>query len=118
MIRDFLAWLIGFIWKRETSMSATITIDGIAFPVSDFENAIVALRDGIKSGKSPQQIIDILAPDLLPPVETVANYFCPGVGTGIELIAFVVKNSIPFWQLPQDEQNKIMDRQSDGGKLA
>lgn len=118
MWRTFLAWLIGFIWKRETAMTATITIDGIAFPVSDLENAIITLRSGIKSGKSAQQILDNLGPDLLPPVETLVNYFCPGAGTGIELIVFVVKNSIPFWQLPQDEQNKIMDRQSDGGKLA
>lgn len=111
MLRDFLAWLIELIWKREKPMSATITIDGIEFPISDFETALSSLHDGIKSGKTPQQIIDSLGPDLLSPIETIANYFCPGLGTGIALIDWMVTNSIPFWKLPQSEQNRIQDQQ-------
>jgi len=96
-------------------MSATITIDGIAFPVSDFETAIVTLRDGIKGGKTPKEIFDSLGPSSLPIIETIANYFCPGAGTGIALIEFVVQNSIPFWKLSQADQNAIINRQGSSG---
>lgn len=113
MLRDFLAWLVDWIWKREKATSATITIDGIPFPVADFEGAVLTLHDGIKSGKSPGEIAAALGPAALPIVETFANYLFPGAGTGIELISFVVNNSIPFWKLSQAEQNRIQNQQSE-----
>ena len=114
MFRDFLAWLIGKIWAHEKAVTATLTIDGIVFPISDFEAAITVLQAGLKAKKSAKEIFDSLGPALLPIIETLANYLVPGVGTGIELIDFIVKNSTPFWALSQNEQNKIQDQQGSG----
>lgn len=106
-LRDILAWLIELIWKREKAKMATITIDGIAFPISDFEEAIVALRDGLKAGQSGSQLAESIGKSSLPVIETLANYFCPGLGTGIELLDFIATHGTPFWKLSQEDQNKM-----------
>ena len=95
-------------------MSATITIDGIAFPVSDFETAVATLQAGLKARKSSKEIFNSLGPACLPIIETLANYLFPGAGTGIELIDFIVNHSIAFWKLPQAQQNEIENRQGAG----
>lgn len=95
-------------------MAATITIDGIAIPVSDFENLANALIQGIKAGNDPADILKSIGPDLLPIAETLASGFIPYGGAMISLIVFAIQHSIAFKDLPQEEQNRIMDMSGAG----
>ena len=95
-------------------MAATITIDGIAIPVSDFENLANTLIKGVKNGDDPADIIKSLGPDLLPIAETIASGLIPYGGAAISLLVFAYSKSIPFKDLPQEEQNRIMDMSGAG----
>jgi hypothetical protein len=103
----FFEWLLR---KVGSNMSATIKIGGISFQVSDFEKAANVIIDGVRDGKKPEQIVDALEPSLLPIVETIASGFIPYGCLAIELIAFILSKSVPFKSLPQEAQNRWMER--------
>lgn len=110
MLRRFIAWLLSLAWQREEKVGTPITIDGITFQVSDFEAAANAIIGGIRDGKPKEDILASLEPALLPIVETIAGNFIPMGGAIVAVLAFAYSKSIPFKELPQDEQNAIMDR--------
>ena len=110
LARKFLAWILTWIWQKEKPVAATITIQGVTFPVSDFEAIANIIIDGIKTGKQPEDVLKNLEPALLPIVETLAGSFIPYGGAIIALAVFIYSKSIPFKSLPQKEQNDWMDR--------
>ena len=114
MIRSIIAWVLQWLWNREDKVGATITINGITIPLSDFEALANHLISGIKTGKKPEDILKSIAPDLLPIAETIASGLVPYGGAIIALLVFAYSKSIPFKDLPQAEQNRIQDMQGAG----
>jgi hypothetical protein len=110
MWRRILAWLLAMIWRREEKMAATITLGGITFPLSDFAGAANAVIDGVRSGKSKEDILASLEPQLLPVIEDVAAAFIPGGGLIVGVLAFALSKSKRFADFPQSQQNEIMNR--------
>ena len=114
MFRLLLAWVLRWAFNREKRMAATITINGITIPLSDFEALANDLIGGVKSGKKPEDILKDIAPDLLPIAETIASGLVPYGGAIIALLVFAYSKSIPFKDLPQAEQNRIQNMQGAG----
>ncbi len=114
IFRRLLAWAIRKIWEREKPMSATIMIEGISIPVSDFEAIANHIIDGVKNGNNPDDILKSIGPDILPIAETVASALIPYGGALIALLVFAYSKSIPFKNLPQEEQNRLMNMQGAG----
>lgn len=109
-----LGWLLSLAWNRIRRMAATITIDGITFPITDFEKAANALIQGFREHKSPGDILQSLEPASLPIIETIATNYLPGLGLAIGLVAFAEENKIPMKDLSQDEVNRIQTMRDKG----
>ncbi len=115
-IASALAWLFSFLWKKEGKrMAAAISIGGKVVPLEDIELIAAAIPTALRdyaSGKSAKEIMADLAPTLLSVSEDAANLICPGAGTAIGVIAYILNKSHP---MSQTEINEWMSGPQGGG---
>lgn len=83
----------------------------VASSAATLVNAGIAAYHDVKSGGSATPLEAMLkqSKDVLPILESVANFIMPGSGTGIEALAFVLSHS---HKMTPEEEAGWMDRAS------
>jgi hypothetical protein len=115
------AIIVAAVWRKEgdklsIDISRLLVLpNGKAVSVADIKSAaqvVAQIYEGRANGQTTAQIEAAIAPALETIAADAINLFVPGFGgLAVGLVEFVIKDSIPFGQLPQEQQNAIMDRQ-------
>lgn len=75
------------------AQTQSITLNGTAIPLKSFAGlgaVFPALWNALITGKSLESVVQDVAPDVLPIIETLASAFFPGAGNAIELMLLVM----------------------------
>ena len=124
-----IEWFAAWFWRKEkakmTGTAATplppLVIGGYSIPEQEVDgtsSALLSIIKGKMAGKSAADIFATVEPTAMSTIEGLANIFFPGAGTGIELVAMILKLLIFMEQnakpMTQADVNQWMDRSGAG----
>jgi hypothetical protein len=124
-----IEWFARWFWsKEEARVTGTtakplppLVIGGYSIPESSVDRTVSAALSIVKgkmAGKSAADIFATIEPTTMAVVEGLANIFFPGAGTGIELVATIIRLLIFMEQngnpMTQAQVNDWMSRSGAG----